>query len=46
MKHSLIVVAAVSAIVGGGVVYSGSQTRGFKENQQLRKKLMSQGKQP
>ncbi len=25
MKHSLIVVAAVSAIVGGGVVYSGTQ---------------------
>ncbi len=39
MKHTLITVAVVAAVVGGGVVYSGSQPNSWFQNQAATKKV-------
>lgn len=39
MKHSLIIVAAVAAVVGGGVVYSGTQPNSWFQRQPATKKV-------
>jgi len=39
MKHSLITVAVVAAVVGGGVVYSGTQTNSWFQQQTATKKV-------
>lgn len=39
MKHSLLTVAVVAAIVGGGVVYSGTQPNSWFQQQPVSKKV-------
>lgn len=39
MKHSLVIVAAVAAVVGGGVVYSGTQPNSWFQRQPETKKV-------